>query len=785
MKTGHAVVVVGDDTTQLGILAGLLTEAGIEACTFASAEAALAAMSPANPPDLIVTDLYMPGIDGCRFCRLLRSPEYAAFGQVPILIVSATFAGDQPTRIAADVGADAFLPSPVDGKAFTAQVQALLSGKDVCRLPRVLIVENGQALTGLLQRTFTANGYQADVAFTVRQAEAALAGAAYDAAVLDYHLPDGTGDALLDTLRAGQPDCVCLMMAVEPTPELALSWIKRGAAAYLRKPFEPKLLVELCARVRRERALLRIEDLFETRMHELQEQQCFLRLVIDQTPNQIFWKDRNLTYLGCNQTFAAVAGVGSPENVAGMTDYDFGRNQADTEAYREIDRKIIESGEPVLGLEEHYYTADGGEGYVLTYKVPIRNANNEIVGVLGTCIDITERKRVDQERSSLLESERILRAQAEAANAAKDQFLAVLSHELRTPLTPVLAISSAVEKQPGLPDKIRADMEMIRRNVQLEARLIDDLLDLTRIVRGLVELHLEVVDAHLCLRRAMETCYEDIKAKHLEMAIDLNARPHHVWGDPTRLQQVFWNLIRNAVKFTPANGRIQICSSNEGDNLKIQVIDSGMGISPESLPLIFNAFEQAEQVKARKFGGLGLGLAIAKGVIDLHKGRLTAFSAGLDQGATFTVELAAVASVADRPVAAPVAADRAGPSPRLLLVEDHADTLRVLTRLLRGWGYEVFPASCVRDALELSQKEKFDLLVSDLGLPDGNGLDIMKQLKARYGLRGIAISGYGTEEDLIQSQTAGFERHLTKPVDFGVLETAIRRLTGRRGDRTG
>ncbi|MEA3396672.1 MAG: response regulator, partial [Chloroflexota bacterium] len=239
-ETKPAAVVVNDDTTQLGILSGLLAKAGVEARSFESAEAALTAMDPADPPDLVVTDLYMPGIDGWRFCRLLRSPEYEAFNGVPILVVSATFAGDHYEHISADVGADAFLASPVDGKVFTAQIKALLTEKEARRLPRALIVEDGKTLAGLLKKTFAANGYRVDVALTVREAEAAFAKTPYDVAVLDYHLPDGTGDALLDALQTERPDCVCLMMTTDPTPALALDWMKRGAAAYLRKPFEPE-----------------------------------------------------------------------------------------------------------------------------------------------------------------------------------------------------------------------------------------------------------------------------------------------------------------------------------------------------------------------------------------------------------------------------------------------------------------------------------------------------------------------------------------------------------------
>ena len=254
-----SAVVVNDDPIQLNVLSRLLRRVGLEPRAFTGAEAALAELSasattadgsPGALPALIVTDVYMPGIDGWRFCRLLRSPEYAAFNQVPILVVSATFAGDEASRIAADLGAEAFLPSPVDGQRFCEQVRAILSGERVRTPLRVLIVDDNPLLCDLLREAFGNHGYEAETALTVRAAAAAFAKTAYDVAVLDYHLPDGSGDALLDEFRARRPDCVCLMVTSDTGPELALEWMKRGASAYLQKPFHTDYLIELCAKAR-------------------------------------------------------------------------------------------------------------------------------------------------------------------------------------------------------------------------------------------------------------------------------------------------------------------------------------------------------------------------------------------------------------------------------------------------------------------------------------------------------------------------------------------------------
>ncbi len=301
MKSGTSdppparAVVVNDDLTQLRVLAGLLAREGLEVLTFQSAEAALAALDRQRPAALIVTDLYMPGIDGWRFCRLLRSPEYQFCNHIPILVVSATFAGEEASRLAEELGANAFLSSPVDGTRFLEQVRALLSGSSLRFGRRVLIVEDSTALAKALQQVFAAHGYHADTAFTARTAAEAFSGEAYDIALLDYHLPDAKGDGLLADFRLKRPDCVCLMMTTDPSPELALAWMKQGAAAYLRKPFDPEYLIEVCARVCRERSLLRVEDLLEKRSRQLQEAECRYRALFEQSPDGVVILDPETT----------------------------------------------------------------------------------------------------------------------------------------------------------------------------------------------------------------------------------------------------------------------------------------------------------------------------------------------------------------------------------------------------------------------------------------------------------------------------------------------------------
>ncbi len=373
----------------------------------------------------------------------------------------------------------------------------------------------------------------------------------------------------------------------------------------------------------------------------------------------------------------------------------------------------------------------------------------------------------------------------QAANNAKDQFLAVLSHELRTPLTPVLIGVTELLDDAATPASIRPFLEMARRNVELEARLIDDLLDVTRISQGKLRLNREVVDAHALIRQAIEICRGEITASGVDLDVELDAEDHFVDGDPARIQQVAWNLIKNAAKFTPKGGRIEVRSrsAREGDGaarLALTVADTGVGIDPEALLRIFNAFEQGGSAITREFGGLGLGLAISRSLAEAHGGTLAAASPGKGRGATFRLEVPTVPApgrVAAGP-SSPPAEDRLGRPLTLLLVEDNLDTLRVMSRLLHRRGYKVSTASTVAGALEVAKAEgTFDLVISDVGLPDGSGLDLMRRILESGPARGVALSGFGTEEDRRRSREAGFLEHLVKPVDFARLESTIRSIS--------
>jgi len=415
--------------------------------------------------------------------------------------------------------------------------------------------------------------------------------------------------------------------------------------------------------------------------------------------------------------------------------------------------------------------ADRKERWVAERGQALLDSAGQITRFIGTMLDITDRKNAE----ILLQR---AKNEAEEANRAKDRFLAMLSHELRTPLTPVLMTIASLRREPNLSDDLRHDLEVLQRNVELEALLIDDLLDLTRIAHGKLELHNDAVDIHGTIEHALGISAGDLIGKKIQVTRHFDAREHHCWADPARLQQVFWNLVKNSAKFTPEGGRIEISTSNtETHQIVIEIRDTGIGIEEKLMPRIFDAFEQGGGTITSQYGGLGLGLAICKRVIDLHSGSITVHSEGKGRGATFTVTLNAMAtSLLEGPVLFLESEPPRIKHIQILFVEDHEDTARVLGRILRNAGFDVSHAGTVADARALAASKRFDLLISDLGLPDGSGLELMRALRDAQGMKGIALSGFGTDEDVAASAAAGFAAHLTKPVDWERLRAEIERI---------
>jgi two-component system CheB/CheR fusion protein len=567
--------------------------------------------------------------------------------------------------------------------------------------------------------------------------------------------------------------CECRLKAGEGEPRL-ISWIFTALEEQGRIAWLTGAGVDVTERRWAEEDLLR--------SHQT------LRTLIDASPLAIHVLDREGIVRAWNPAAESVFGW-SRREVLGRPLPTVPDEKRD-EFFAGLQRTL--AGERLDGCETIRRRKDGSIVDVQIWTSLLRSPQDEPESILTLTADIGVRKQAE---AALLTAKEAV----EAASRAKDHFLAILSHELRTPLSPVLAAVSVLEEDGSLHSGLRSTLAMVRRNVELEARLIDDLLDLTRVSSGKLVLHRQNVDTLQILVHAIDICCaQEVRSGRLHLETDLALGDYRARADGSRLTQVFWNLLNNAVKFTPAGGTIRVRSRVEGRPagrwMAVEVADTGIGIEPEILPRVFEAFEQADRRITRRFGGLGLGLAVSKAIVEQHGGSLEASSQGHGRGATFTVRFPAGSrevdlddsliwpgASADQSAASPPRADR---PLRILLVEDHADTAEAMADLLRGQGHHVTVSGSVAQALATAEMlggaTGIDLLLSDLGLPDGSGLELMRELGRRYGIRGIALSGYGMEEDIRKSMEAGFEKHLTKPVSLQALRSALREVAAEQ-----
>jgi PAS domain S-box-containing protein len=448
--------------------------------------------------------------------------------------------------------------------------------------------------------------------------------------------------------------------------------------------------------------------------------------------------------------------------------------------------RVLRSGAERAETEVRLAPRNGrGGAIVQMFSRVLTNRDTGETRYLTALLDITERWRAQEERRAaemerrtLAEEERAMRA----TNEAKDRFLAALSHELRTPLTPVLLALDALAERRDIPGPIEPTLRMVRRNVEQEARLIDDLLDVTRIAHDKLRCEHEVVELHTLLRDLHASCAPEAEGAGVTSTLELQATEAYVLGDPVRLKQIVSNLLRNAIRHTPAGGTIVVRSETPtAGRIRVSVRDTGSGISLAVLKRIFIPFEQVDRTHEV---GLGLGLAIAQGLVEQHGGTIQARSDGPGTGATFTVELPTIDAPAAPPEERKVPRAHVGSGRTVLLVEDHADSAEALALGLSSAGYQVIVATSVQSALSHGDQE-FDVLVSDLGLPDGSGLEVMRGFRARRPVPGIALSGFGAASDVQSSRSAGFQRHLVKPVDLSQLIESIETVIAPGASRDG
>lgn len=436
-------------------------------------------------------------------------------------------------------------------------------------------------------------------------------------------------------------------------------------------------------------------------------------------------------------------------------------------------KRTIAQGNSFHGEAINYHK-DGSEFYVEWNITPIRSSQQEITHYVAIQRNISDRKRLEKERERLLSQEKAARDAAEVANRSKDEFLATLSHELRTPLTPILGWSRVLRTQ-GLPEeRLQQALETIEENAKRQAQLVDDLLDLARIVRGKLTLNFASVPLIESIVAALETVRLAAEARSIRIETNLDATLSPVMGDAGRLQQVIWNLLSNAIKFTPVEGKITVTLSRVDRSAQIQISDNGQGINPDFLPYVFDRFRQEDSSITRQFGGLGLGLSLCRQLVEAHGGTIKAESRGNGQGATFTIQLPLISEATPRetPIAAPFKPNLAGV--RVLLVEDDFSTLQFLTFIIEQQGAIVTPASSAQAALEEFRQSTFNVLVSDIGMQGMDGFALLQHVRAfAEKLPAIALTAYATQTHRKQAIMAGYNEHLAKPIEPEKLIQAI------------
>jgi len=501
----------------------------------------------------------------------------------------------------------------------------------------------------------------------------------------------------------------------------------------------------------------------------LQYERRFLRQVIDAVPSVIFVKDREGRYLLGNEALAQSYGT-SPEGLIGLTEEDFNPNADEVAYFHRNDLDVINTGKSKLIPEVKVTHADGSVHWYNTVKIPLIDGD-KCNKVLVVATDITERKHAEE----------ALRL----ADRRKDEFLAMLAHELRNPLAPICNTVQMLKMQETTDPKLAWGLNVIDRQVSHMALLLDDLLDVARIMHGKITLKTERFELSDIVNNVIETSRPMIESRGQELIISRTTTPQWIDGDRVRLAQVLSNLLNNAAKYTGEGGKITLTVMRDGSDAVIEVRDTGIGISPDVLPHVFDLFIQADRSLAHSQGGLGLGLTLVRQLVEIHGGTVTAASAGIGKGSSFTVRLPALSmesSIAGLPL---TKASLPMPKFRILVVDDYADAAESMAMLLKAEGHEVETADCGMKAIDRAQAFRPQVVLLDIGLPDLDGYEVAKRLRAlpeTHDVTLIALTGYGQAEDRERSQSAGFNHHLLKPVDFAKLSDLLVCSQSKKGD---
>ncbi|MGJ5628914.1 response regulator [Nostoc sp. CALU 1950] len=647
---------------------------------------------------------------------------------------------------------------------------------------RFLLLEDSLLDAELAQAVLTEGGINCELIRVETGADfvAAVETEAFDLILADYALPSFDGISALEIARNRCSEVPFIFVSAVLGEELAIEALKNGATDYVLKQRLGRLVPSV------QRALREAKERRERKQVEesLQKSEARYRRIVDTSYEGIWMIDSQTQTEYVNQRLSQMLGYAA-EEMLGRSIFDF-MDQADDMAVEEKLEWLKGEGRDLK--EGRLRCKDGSYIWTLISARAILNEQSEFLGAIAMLTDITDRKRTESERDRLLQLEQIARAEAEAANRIKDEFLAVLSHELRSPLNPILGWAKLLQMRKFDEISLQKGLETIERNAKLQAQLIEDLLDVSRILQGKLNLNMIPVDLASTIEAAMETVRLAAEAKTIQIETMLDPSVGKVLGDSARLQQVFWNLLSNAVKFTGTGGKVNVRLECIDAQAQITVSDTGKGIHPDFLPHVFDYFCQGDSTTTRKFGGLGLGLAIARHLIEMHGGTIWVESLGEDQGASFTVRFPLLKDSAtvkdDTNTDSSTAVFTSSPlmGIQVLIVDDNADTRDFFSFVLEQFGAIVIAVASGYEALQALTQSKPDILLSDIGMPEMNGYMLMEQVRTQEAAVGrkqipaIALTAYAGEINQQKALKAGFQQHIVKPVAPEELLVAISNL---------
>ena len=600
----------------------------------------------------------------------------------------------------------------------------------------------------------------------------------FDLILADYALPGFDGAAALEIARDLCPEVPFIFVSGSLGEELAIESIKQGATDYVLKqrlerlvPCVHRALRE--ARVERDRQEMEIA---------LRESEARFRSFAENS-NDVIWITDALEYrlIYVSPSYETIWGHSADEIYADLARFIDSIHPEDRDRVR---TSWQQCSQRVITQEYRVIRPDGKTIWIRDRGFPIYDDEGNLLWIGGIAEEITERRQVEAERQQLLERERAARAEAESANRVKDEFLAIVSHELRSPLNPIVGWTTLLQAGRLDRDRTAQALKIIAKNAKLQAELIDDLLDISRILRGKLSLNITTVDLAQTVQSAIETVRLAAESKSIQIQTKLEPNVGLVSGDSNRLQQVFWNLLSNAIKFTPSAGRVEVGIEILGSTAQVTISDTGKGIHPDFLPHVFDYFRQENGATTRQHGGLGLGLAIVYHLVQLHDGTVEADSDGEGQGATFTVKLPLTDSYSPKELEntslQPAAWDLTGVE--ILVVEDNPDTRELIAFILERYGAKALAVDSAQAALDTLTNFQPDVLLSDIGLPEVDGYMLLQQIRALPpeqggNIRAIALTAFAGEIDYQQAMSAGFQRHLAKPVEPDKLVETIVSLT--------